>query len=108
MLRARTCLFDDLVRSQQNRGGYRKIERRGDLAVHNHLEFCRKLHREIARLRAAQDAIDIGGGATKGVYQVGSVGETRRRAAPSGAVADSLDKAKAAFRAAWERERPKA
>jgi len=32
------------------------------LRFHDHLEFCRKLHREIARLRAAQDAIDIGGG----------------------------------------------
>src|SRR5215831_1757194 len=39
-------------------------------AVHDHLEFCRKLHREIARLRAAQDAIHIGGGATKVVYPV--------------------------------------
>jgi hypothetical protein len=28
-------------------------ERRGGPAVHDHLEFCRKLHREIARLRAA-------------------------------------------------------
>ena len=36
----------------------------------------RKLHREIARLRAAQDAIDIRGGTTKvGVYRVGCVGE---------------------------------
>jgi hypothetical protein len=31
--------------------------------------------RKIARLRATQDAIDIGGGATKGVYRVGSVGK---------------------------------
>ena len=35
----------------------------------------RKLHREIARLRAAQDAIHIGGSATEGVYLVSSVGE---------------------------------
>jgi hypothetical protein len=26
--------------------------------VHGHLKFCRKLHREITRLRAAQNAID--------------------------------------------------
>src|SRR5262249_25148433 len=38
-------------------------------------KFGRKLHREIARLRAAQYAIDIGGGATKDVYPVGSIGE---------------------------------
>jgi hypothetical protein len=34
-----------------------------------------KLHREIARLLAEQDAIHIGGGATKVVYRLGSVGE---------------------------------
>ena len=45
------------------------------LAVHDHLEFCRELHREIARLLPAQDAINIGGGATDEIYHVGSVGE---------------------------------
>src|SRR5262249_22047235 len=34
-----------------------------------------KLHRQIARLLAVQDAIDIGGGATKKVHRVGRVGE---------------------------------
>jgi hypothetical protein len=48
-------------------------ERRDGPAVHDHLELGRKLHREIARLLAAQNAIDIGDGATKGVYPVGSV-----------------------------------
>src|SRR5262249_37237964 len=47
----------------------------GGLEVHGHLVFGRKLHREIARLLAAQDAIDISGGATKDVYLVASVGE---------------------------------
>src|SRR6516162_3744420 len=37
--------------------------------------FRRKLDREIARLLAAQDAIDIGGGTAKDVYRAGSVGE---------------------------------
>jgi hypothetical protein len=44
-------------------------------AVHDHHELGRKLHREIARLLAAQNAINIGGGATKEVYRVGSVGD---------------------------------
>jgi hypothetical protein len=70
-----TELLYHLVSAQQNRGGYFKTERHGGLAVHDHLEFCRKLHREIARLLAAQDAIHISGGTTKAVYQVGSVGE---------------------------------
>ena len=71
----RRALLDHLIGAQQNRWGYRKTERRGGLAVHGHLKFCRKLHRKIARLLAAQDAIDISGGATKEVYQVGSVGK---------------------------------
>src|SRR6516164_10574238 len=65
-------LFDDLVGAQPNRWGYGKAKRRGGLAVHDHLELGRKLHREIARLRAPQDAIDISGSATKDVYPVGS------------------------------------
>src|SRR6516225_6670625 len=68
-------LFDHLVGAQQNRWGYGKAERRGGLAVHEHLELGRQLHREIARLLAAQDAIDISGGAPKVVYLVDSVGE---------------------------------
>src|SRR6516165_10121748 len=68
-------LFDDLGGAQQNRWGYGKTERPGGLAVHDHLELGRELHRKIARLFAAQNAIDISGGATKGVYLVDSVGK---------------------------------
>src|SRR5262249_11552485 len=59
-----TVSFDHLVGAQQDRLWYGKTERLGGLEVYDHLEFCRKLHRQIARLRAAQDAIDISGGAT--------------------------------------------
>ena len=45
-------------------------KRLGGLEVQDHLEFGRELHREIARFLAAQDSIDIGGGATKEVYLV--------------------------------------
>src|SRR6516225_5286256 len=68
-------LFDDLGGAQHNRSGYRKAERLGGLEVHGHLKLGRELYREIARLLAAQDAIDISGGATKEVYLVDSVGE---------------------------------
>jgi hypothetical protein len=47
---------------------HRKAERLGGLEVHDHLELGRKLDWEIARFLAAQDAIDISGRATKGVY----------------------------------------
>jgi hypothetical protein len=40
-------------RAQHDRWGYGKTERLGGLEIDGHLEFCRKLHREIARLRAA-------------------------------------------------------
>src|SRR5215471_5209234 len=68
-------LFDDLGGAQQYRWGYGKAERLGGLEVHGHLELGRKLNGQLCRLRAAQDAIDISGGTTKGVYPVGSVGE---------------------------------
>ena len=63
-------LFNHLVRAQHYRWGYSKAERLGGPAVHDHLELGRQLHREIARLFAAQDAIHIGGGATPDVYPV--------------------------------------
>src|SRR5262252_7497772 len=66
-------LVDHLVSAKQNRSGHREAKRLGGLEVHGHLEFHRKLHREIARLCAAQNAVDIGGGATKDVYRVDSV-----------------------------------
>jgi hypothetical protein len=47
----------------------------GGLEVYGLLELGRKLHREIAWLLAAQDAIHIGGGATHRVCLGGSVGE---------------------------------
>jgi len=64
-----------LSRATASRWGYRKAERLGGPSVRDHLELGRKLHREIARIRAAQNAIDIGSGATKEVYPVGSIGE---------------------------------
>ena len=79
-------LFDDLVGAQHYRWGYGKAERLGGLEVQDHLELGRKLHREIARL---QDAIDIGGGATPGVYRVGSVSE---QTAVSGKVRCDIDR----------------
>ena len=45
-------LLNYLVRAQQDRWGYLKTERLGGLAVQDHLELGRKLHREIARLLA--------------------------------------------------------
>ena len=70
-----TPLFDHLVGAKQDPLRHVEAERLGGLEVHDHFEFCRKLHRQIAGFLAAQDAIDISGGAANGVYRVGSVGE---------------------------------
>src|SRR5262249_20289573 len=78
-----------LVRAQHYRWWYCKAERLGGLAVDHHLELGRKLHREIARLLAAQNAIDIGGGTTPRVYRVDSVGE---QAAVSGKIRIHIDR----------------
>src|SRR5262249_47517333 len=77
LVRAQKTPFslDHLVRPQHDRWGYGQTECRGGLAVDDHFEFCRELHRKIARLLAAQNAIDIGGGTTIDVYRVGSVGQ---------------------------------
>ena len=70
-----TPLLDHLGGAHHDRWRYLKAKSLGGLEVHDHLELGRELHREIAWLLAAQDAIDIGGGTTVGVCQVVSVGQ---------------------------------
>jgi hypothetical protein len=85
----RRLLFDNFVGSQQDRLRHRQAERLGGLEVHDHLVFGRKLHGEIARLRAAQNAIHLGRGTTNDVYYVGCVGE---QAAVSGIERERIDR----------------
>src|SRR6516165_1082901 len=66
-------LFDHLIGAQHDRWGYGKAKRLGGLAVHDHLVFGRQLNRKITRLLAAQNAINISGGTTKGIFPVVSV-----------------------------------
>ena len=51
---------------------HRHTERLGGLEVDDHLELDRELNGKLRRLRAAQNAIDIGGGATPEFPRVGS------------------------------------
>jgi len=52
-------LFDNLVGAQQNRLRHSKAERLGGLEVDHCFVLGRHLHWEIARLRTAQNAIDM-------------------------------------------------
>jgi hypothetical protein len=67
--------FDHLVRAQQNRLRHSKAERLGRFDVDGHLEFDRQLNGKVRRLCATEDAIDIGGGATKDISYVWPVGK---------------------------------
>src|SRR6202162_5134272 len=67
--------FDHLVGTQQNRRRHRKAERLGGLGVQNHLESGRKLNRQVGRLCATKNAIDIESRAAKHVHKVGCVGK---------------------------------
>jgi hypothetical protein len=61
------------VGANQNRWRDRKTERLGGLDVDGHREFYRQLDRQVRHLRAAQNAVDIAGGASKLIGVVRSI-----------------------------------
>jgi hypothetical protein len=63
---AGAVLLDHLIGAQQDRLRHRKSKRLGGLEVDGHVEFRWQLNRKLRRFRAAQNAIDISGGPTKG------------------------------------------
>src|SRR5262245_38740281 len=79
----KALLFDHLVGAGEQRRRRLDAERLSGVEVDDQLDFRGLLDRQIAGLLAAQNAIDIGGGATNGVYRVGPVGD---QAAVSGKV----------------------
>jgi len=56
-------LFNDLVRAQQERLRDCQPERLGGRQIDDEIEFGRLLDRDVARLRPAQNLVDIVGGA---------------------------------------------
>src|SRR5215469_8440783 len=56
-------LLDQVVGSGEHRGWHREAECLGRFQVDDQFVFCRRLHRQISRLLALEDAIDVTGGA---------------------------------------------
>jgi hypothetical protein len=70
----RSCgdpLLDHLVGGGQQRFWYCKTERLGGFQVDHRLVFRRRLHRQVGRLLALEDAIDVAGGKPVLVEPVG-------------------------------------
>ena len=63
-------LFDQLVRARQDRCRHIEAKRLGGRHIEHGLVFHRQLHRQIGRLLALKDAVDVGGGAASMAYLV--------------------------------------
>src|SRR5438552_2412524 len=60
-------LFDHLVGPNEQRRRHGEAERFGRLHVDHELEFCRLLYRQIGRLRASENLVDVFGCTTEQV-----------------------------------------
>jgi hypothetical protein len=67
------AVFDDFVSACNKTRRDRQSERAGGLEIDGQLELGRCLHRQIGRLVAAEDAIEIRRRATPQILNVGAV-----------------------------------
>jgi hypothetical protein len=62
---ANRTLFDHLVGAREQGRRHLKTKRLRGFEIDDQLVFSRRLHRQIGRLLAFEDAVDVAGGAAK-------------------------------------------